>query len=128
MSRGWSIKNLYFYLVCLVTLFLIVGGAISGMNSAIQLTLPDQPNIPIYNLYYPEYRADSSQQAFEPPPLEELERRRAEQEQMDQYHRGFTKRSLLNSIALIIIATPFYIYHWKRVKPSGTERGEPDED
>ncbi len=127
MAKEWSIKNLYFYLVCLVTLFLIVGGAIAGINSATQLALPDKPNVPIYNLYYPEPRADSSQQAFEPPPLEELERRRAEQEQMDQYHRGFTKRSLLNSIALILIATPFYIYHWKQVKPSVKKRGERDE-
>jgi hypothetical protein len=36
---------------------------------------------------------------------------------MDVYYRGYTLRSLLNSIALMIIAAPFYLYHWKRVKP-----------
>lgn len=117
MAKSWSIKNLYFYLVCLVTLFLFVGGAISGINSAMQMAFPDRPNMPIFYSYYPEYKDDSSTPAFNPPPLEELEKRRAEQEEMDVYYRGYTLRSLLNSIALMIIAAPFYLYHWKRVKP-----------
>ena len=117
MAKSWSIKNLYFYLVCLVTLFLFVGGAISSINSAMQLSFPDRPNMMIFHTYYPEYK-DESTPVFDPPPLEELEKRRAEQEEMDQYYRGYTMRSLLNSIALMIIAVPFYLYHWKRVKPS----------
>lgn len=117
MAKSWSIKNLYFYLVCLVTLFLFVGGAISGINSAMQIAFPDKPNVPIFNTYYPEYKEDSSTPVFNPPPLEELEKLRADQEEMDVYYRGYTLRSLLNSIALMIIAAPFYLYHWKRVKP-----------
>ncbi|MDW7740571.1 MAG: hypothetical protein SCJ97_11050 [Bacillota bacterium] len=117
MAKEWSIKNLYFYLVCLVTLFLFVGGAISAINSGMQLALPDKPNVPIIYVYYPEYREGAEQPHFDPPPLEELERRRAEQEKSDIYYQGYTKRSLLNSIALMIIAVPFYLYHWKKVKP-----------
>ncbi len=117
MTKEWSIKNLYFYLVCLVTLFLFVGGAISTINTTMQLAMPDQPNIPIFNVYYPEYLEGAEEPAFNPPPLAELEERRTEQENMEQYYRGYTWRSLLNSIALMIIATPFYLYHWKKVKP-----------
>jgi len=117
MAKSWSIKNLYFYLVCLVTLFLFVGGAISAINSAMQLALPDRPNIPMTWVYYPEYREGISEPVFDPPPLEELERQRLEQEQRDYYYQGYTKRSLLNSIALMIISAPFYLYHWKKVKP-----------
>jgi len=118
VSKSWSIKNLYFYLVCLVTLFLFVGGAISAVNSGMQLALPDIPNIPLTQVYYPEYREGGSQPVFDPPPLAELEKRRAEQEELNFYYQGYTKRSLLNSIALMIIAAPFYLYHWKQVKPS----------
>jgi hypothetical protein len=117
MTRSWSVRNLYFYLVCLVTLFLFVGGAISTINSAMQLALPDKPNVPLTYVYYPEYRGEPAQPVFDPPPLAELEQRRAEQEKMDIYYQGYTKRSLLNSIALMIIAAPFYLYHWNKVKP-----------
>ena len=118
MAKSWSIKNLYFYLVCLVTLFLFVGGAISAINSAMQLALPDKPNVSLTYVYYPEYSKGADQPVFNPPSMEELERKRTEQEQMDLYYQSYTKRSLLNAIALMIIAVPFYLYHWKQVKPS----------
>lgn len=118
MAKSWSIKNLYFYLVCLVTLFLFVGGAISAINSAMQLALPDKPNVSLTYVYYPEYKESAPQPVFNPPSMEELERKRTEQEQMDLYYQSYTKRSLLNAIALMIIAAPFYLYHWKQVKPS----------
>ena len=117
MAKSWSVKNLYFFLVCLVTLFLFVGGAISAINSSMQLALPDKPNVPLTYVYYPEYRGDPAQTVFDPPPLAELEKMRAEQEQLDKYYQAYTKRGLLNSIALMIIAAPFYLYHWNKVKP-----------
>jgi hypothetical protein len=113
MSRDWSIKNLYLYLVCLVTLFLFIGGTISAINTAVQLAMPDRPNIPIVNIYYPEFREGIDEPLFNPPPLAELEERRTEQENMEQHYRGYTWRSLLNSIALMIISAPFYLYHWR---------------
>ena len=128
MAKSWSIKNLYFYLVCLVTLFLFVGGAISAINSGMQLALPDKPNVPLIYVYYPEYKGEPAQPLFEPPPLAELEKRRAEQERSDIYYQGYTKRSLLNSIALMIIALPFYVYHWKQVKPESRKRGVTNEN
>ncbi len=124
MAKSWSIRNLYFYLVCLVTLFLFVGGAISAINSAVQLAVVDEPNVPLIHVYYPEYREGENKPVFDPPPLEELEKRRADQEMMYESYHSWTWRSLLNSIALMIIALPFYLYHWKQVKPVGRKRGE----
>ncbi len=123
MAKIWSIKNLYFYLVCLVTLFLFVGGAISAINNAMQLALPDQPNVPLTQVYYREYRESATEPVFDPPPLEELEKRRAEQEREYRSYQSWTKRSLLNSLALMIIAAPFYLCHWKQVKPESGKRG-----
>lgn len=123
MAKTWSIKNLYFYLVCLVTLFLFAGGAISAANSAMQLILPDRPNVPLTQVYFREYRETGAETAFDPPPLEELKDMRAEQEREYRAYQGWTKRSLLNSVALMIIALPFYLYHWKHVKPVAGKGG-----
>lgn len=121
MAKSWSIKNLYYYLVCLVTLFLFVGGVISAANSAVELALPYEPNIPIAHMYYPEYSEKPVEPVFDPPSLEELEKRRAEQENMEKQYQAYTKRSLLNAIALMIIAAPFYLYHWRQIKPGRKE-------
>ena len=128
MAKAWSIKNLYYYLVCLVTLFMFVGGAISSVNSAMQIILPDEPNIPIFYTYYPDYRAEFERPVFDPPLLEELEARRAEQENMDDYYRGYSTRRLLNSMAFMIIAAPVYIYHWRRIGLAAEEGGDSDEN
>jgi hypothetical protein len=128
VAKSWGIKNLYFYMVCLVTLFLFVGGAISAINSAMELALPDKPNVPLIYVYYPEYKGEPAQPVFDPPALEELEKRRVEQEKNDLYYQGYTKRRLLNSIALMIIAAPFYLYHWRQVKPMRKKRGLSDEN
>ncbi|MGM0653407.1 MAG: hypothetical protein ACQES4_11610 [Bacillota bacterium] len=118
MPRSWSIKNLYFYLVSLVTLFLFVGGTISAANNAMQLILPDKPNIPLTQAYFREYRETGEEVAFDPPPLNKLETIRAEQEKEFSNYQGWAQRELLNSIALMIIAAPFYWYHWKQIKPN----------
>lgn len=128
MTKSWGIKNLYFYMVCLVTLFLFVGGAIATINSAMELALPDKPNVPLIYVYYPEPKGESAQTVFDPPGLEELEKRRAEQEEIEVRYQGYTKRRLLNSLALMIIAAPFYFYHWRQVKPVSRKRGFTDEN
>ena len=124
MASSWNIKNLYFYLVCLVTLFLFVGGTISAANSAMQLILPDKPNVPLTQVYYREYREPGAETVFDPPALAELEEMRAEQEREYLHYQGWIRRSLLNSIALMIIAAPFYLYHWKQIKPDTFKAGK----
>ena len=126
MAKSWNIKNLYLYLLCLVTLSLFVGGAISAANNAVQLILPDKPNIPLTQAYFHEYREPGVEAAFEPLPLAELEEIRAEQEREHHHNQGWTRRSLLNSIALMIIAAPFYLYHWKQIKPNTFKAGKGD--
>lgn len=129
MAKSWSIKNLYFYLVCLVTLFLFVGGTISAANSAMLLILPDKPNVALTQVYFREYRESGETAVFDPPPLEELEEMRAEQEREYGHYQGWTRRSVLNSVALMIIAAPFYLYHWKQIKPGSFKADEGgDED
>ncbi len=128
MANSWNIKNLYFYLVCLVTLFLFVGGTISAANSAMQLIMPDKPNVPLTQVYYREYMEPGAETTFDPPPLAELEEMRVEQEREYLHFQGWTRRSLLNSVALMIIAAPFYLYHWKQVKPGAVKASKGGND
>lgn len=117
MTKDWSIKNLYYYLVCLVTLFMIVGGFVSAVNSAASIFLPNLPNVPLIQAYHPTYRGEPAEPALELPPLEELEQTRAEQEERETYFQSWAWQRLLNSAALILIAAPFFFYHWRRIKP-----------
>jgi len=116
MAKDWNIKTLYYYLVCLVTLFLVIGGFIATINSAVSIMLPDKPNVPIVEVYYPYYRGEIDTVDFAPPPLSELETIRAEREEM-YYYSSWMKRRLLNAIAFMVIPAPFYLLHWKKVKP-----------
>ncbi|MEW5784425.1 MAG: hypothetical protein AB1767_05010 [Bacillota bacterium] len=116
MVKDWNIKNIYLYLVCLVTLVLFISGFISSVGSAMQILLPDQPNVSLFHIYYPEYK--EGEEVFTPPPLSKLEKDRQERELQEMNYRYYTWRQLLNSLALMIIPIPFYLYHWKMVKPS----------
>jgi hypothetical protein len=116
LNRDWSIRNIYFYLICLVTLFLVVGGFIAAAQNAAEILLPGKPNVPLMHLYYPEYRDGKAD--FNPPPPAELEARRQQQEIREGHYHSYIWRRLLNSIALMIIPIPFYLYHWRQVKPS----------
>lgn len=117
MADSWSVRNLYFYLVCLVTLFLFVGGFITAATSAVEIALPDKPNVPLIHLYYPEFRDGIENPDFSPPSLDELEKMREEQERAETYYSAWARRRLLNAIALMIIPLPFYLYHWRKINP-----------
>ncbi len=129
MTKPFNIKNLYYYLVCLVTLFLIVGGAIATINNAVHIALPDRPNITLMNIHSISMRSiePESEPFTERLTLEELEKKRAEQEQLEMQRRGFFHRRFLNAVALTIIPVPFYLYHWKQIKPGSQNRGVTDE-
>ncbi len=120
MAGEWSIKNIYYYLVCLVTLFLIVSGFISSAGSVMQLVIPNEPNISLMSLYYPEHRNDGVN--FNPPALVKLEEMREQRELQELQYQYYAWRPLLNSLALMLISIPFYLYHWNRVNPKGRRR------
>jgi hypothetical protein len=120
MANEWSIKNIYYHLVCLVTLFLIVGGFISSAGNVMQLIIPNEPNVPLMSLYYPEHR--NNEVTFNPPTRIKLEEMRKQRELQELQYKYYAWRPLLNSLALMIIAIPFYLYHWNRINPKRRRR------
>ncbi|MDW7651858.1 MAG: hypothetical protein SCK29_14590 [Bacillota bacterium] len=114
MTQGWQIKNIYLYLVCFVTLMMIVFGLISFLNNSVKF---------IYPVDYPYYRTlmDIEQEyrntGRDVPSVAELEQIRDEQLESERaVNRAYTLRNLIGSLFVWLIPIPFYLYHWKKIR------------
>lgn len=104
----WSLRNIYLYLVCLITLIMVIVGAATAVRSVVELAYPD----PSYGGYYAE-----------PVPVEKggtvglTAEERAEQERLakaQSTRQGVL--SLAGNLAMVFIAGPLYIYHWRKIE------------
>lgn len=100
-----TLRSAYLYLVCLVTLVMVVFGAVSVVRNAVQLAYPD----PGYYGYEPAYGPDGKEQ------VDEQERQRREDAARDSQRRQAVL-GLVGSGTLLLIAGPAYLYHWRRVQ------------
>ena len=98
-----TLRNLYLYLVCLVTLVISVFAAVNLVRSTVALLYPD----PGY-YYGPEVPGEG-------PGMSEEERERQEQLARDS-ERRYTVLELVGSGTTLLIAGPLYVYHWRRVQ------------
>ncbi len=128
-DNGWQVKNVYFYLVCLVTLMMVIFGLIGTLNQALEIWLPSRYSTTLMDMYLnekaPYNRYEQSDKLKEhiknnPPDWNELEKEREiiEQRQLG-IEKAYKLRYLVGSMALFIIPLPFYYYHWKKIKPAG---------
>lgn len=99
----FSLRLLYLYLFSFVGLIITVIGAISILD----LTLKTYVFRVEEMSYYPEPIAEDGKVA----PIREDQAARQQQESTNQ-----RKRQLSNSIAMILVGTPLYLYHWKTIK------------
>lgn len=97
-----TLRNLYLYLVCLITLVISIFAAVSLVRSTVELLYPD-----------PGYFA------FEVPAKEsgmtEEDREREEERARDSQRRQAVL-GLVGSGTTLLIAGPLYLYHWRRVQ------------
>lgn len=92
-----NIRIVYLYLVCLISLFMIIGGFVATINSFAEYFFPTN-----YYSYYDE--TDIS--------------RRKIQEKNDKID---SLKSAVTTIALLAVSTPVFIYHWKKVEKERNE-------
>ncbi len=98
----FSIRLLYLYLFSFVGLLISIIGSIQLVDLGIKSY--------VFRVSEYTYYADpvvSEKQTISP---EEMEKRNKE-EQTNQ-----RKRQLSNSIAMILVGVPVYLYHWKTIK------------
>jgi hypothetical protein len=97
-----TLRNLYLYLVCLITLVISIFAAVSLVRSTVELLYPDPG-------YY-GYKGPGAE-----PGISVEDQRRQEEVARDSQRRQ-TVLNLVGSGTMLLIAGPLYAYHWRRVQ------------
>ena len=98
----FKIRLLYLYLFAFVGLFTTIIGSVQLVDLGLKTYVFKVSN----RVYYPEPRLEGQAQLS----VEELDRRSQEEESNQR------KRQMSNSLAMIIVGVPVYLYHWKTIK------------
>ncbi len=118
MKRKWSIHQIYFYLVCFVTLIMVISGITSVVRAGIQIVIPipdsersyfDRPMVELER-----YQANSAL------PKEVIEEEAARREAFNQSQNKSAAYygpwlMVINGLIQILVAVPVYLYHWRRI-------------
>ncbi|WP_238013269.1 hypothetical protein KZZ52_28070 [Dactylosporangium sp. AC04546] len=108
----FSLRNLYLYLVCLITLVISIFAAVNVVRSAAELLYPEPG-------YYVKL------------PMEEPDMGADQQQRLERAARAAQQRQavlgLISSGALLLIAGPVYAYHWRRIQAELPSRSAPPE-
>ncbi|HSQ21512.1 MAG TPA: hypothetical protein VLQ52_01750 [Coriobacteriia bacterium] len=101
----WSLRNIYLYVVCLITLIMVIVGGAGTIRSVAELAYPDPG--------YDYWSAPIPVKGEEPVSAEE----RAKQE---EFARAQSVRqgvlNLAGNLAIVLIAGPIYLYHWRKIE------------
>jgi hypothetical protein len=103
-----TLRNVYLYLVCLITLVVAIFAAVSLVRSVVALAYPDPGAYGYYGYYPPE-------PGMEGQSIDEEERQRQEQLAEDSARRQ-ALLDVVGSATTLLIAAPVYVYHWRRVQ------------
>jgi hypothetical protein len=99
-----TLRNVYLYLVCLITLVVSIFAAVSLVRSTVGLLYPD----PGYYGYYPDAANPEGG-----PSEEEILR---QEELAKDSQRRQEVLNIVGSATTLLIAGPLYVYHWRRVQ------------
>lgn len=105
-SEAWTPRNIYLYVVCLITLIMVIFAMVQTIRTVVELAYPN----PQSEIIYP----------YEGPPGEEREvdeEKLAEQREVRR--RAERRRSILSLVGnatLLLIAAPLYAYHWQKIE------------
>ena len=106
VSQRANLRSAYLYLICLVTLVMVIFSAVSAVRNIVQLAYPD----PGYFGYEPAFAPDGKRSRLDP--AEEERRKQAARD--SQQHQAVL--GLVGSGTMLLIAGPAYLYHWRRVQ------------
>jgi hypothetical protein len=112
-----TLRNVYLYLVCLITLVVSIFAAVQLVRSVVGLAYPDPGYYGYYG--YPMPMDESGEQ------MSEEEQRRQEEIARDSQRRQEVL-SVVGSGTTLLIAGPLYLYHWRRVQSELPARTTPD--
>lgn len=104
--NAWTPRNIYLYLVCLITLVITIFALTNAVRSVVGLVYPEPRQVIAPRL-----------------PGETPDGDAALQEEQAEFQRRWSQRqavlSLVGNGALLIVSVPLYRYHWRAI---GRER------
>ncbi|MEW6446853.1 MAG: hypothetical protein AB1426_01980 [Bacillota bacterium] len=122
MTHGWDVRRVYLYLVCLVTLIMVIMGTVLAIRGAVNLLYPYQqiyPNTPYYEAKMRLQREQGVSEQEYRQQLKELEQQIVrERRQSEINERRSRIRGLISDCALIAVALPIFAYHWRKIQRS----------
>jgi hypothetical protein len=104
-----TLRNVYLYLVCLITLIISIFAAVSLVRNTVELLYPDPG-------YYGYPVKDSGISAEEQQRVEQAAR---------ESQRRQAVLGLVSSATTLLIAVPVYAYHWRRIQTELPPRPQP---
>jgi len=110
MARKIYVREIYFYLICLVAIIIFIIGIVSLGDSAINYVTPatyaTRANLA---LMYTEQYGDLTQEQIDKIADEELASALKMEKQM-------AVRGLFRGGLMVIIAIPLFIFHWRKAQ------------
>ena len=105
----FKLRNIYLYLVCFVTLMMILFGIIFTVQNTTDLIFPTN------NYYYPPEKIGGNLTEEDKKRYDEMEKtNKANQENQN-------KKNVVKSIAVVLVALPTFAYHWKKIEKEKKE-------
>ena len=103
----WSPRNIYLYVVCLITLLLSVFAVVELVRAAVEIVYPEpvQPQVRVMR---------------PPPGVEEAPIDEKQMEEQRETQRRWAVRNtvlrLVRNVAMLLVALPLYVYHWRKIE------------
>lgn len=107
-SSRWSLRNIYLYLVCLITLIMVIVAVVGLVQNTVRLIYPE------VGYYYSEPVKEGSDGLTQ----DEIDRQRELDQQRAQQQAIY---SLVGNVAMLLVAGPLYIYHWRKIEVEHAE-------
>lgn len=106
-------RQIYFYLVCLITLVMIIIGTVQIVNRTIDLVIPPEPYRPVVE--YPA-RVPGDEEITGPTREEREANAMREEERQRRENRRSAIRGIIGNLTLLGLAIPIYWVHWRRIR------------
>ena len=106
-----KLRSVYLYLVSFVSLMMILMGVIFTVQNITDVMFPT-------NYYYEPYPTEKLGE------LSEEEQQKYEESQKRYYDNTVieSKKNVAKSVAVVVVALPTFIYHWRKVEKEKNEQ------
>lgn len=104
----WEPRSVYLYIVCLITLVMVLFSVVNIVRASVELIYPEpQRAMPVIKV------------PPSPPSEVSPELRQTPEEEQEWQRQWSLRRAILNlagSVGMLLVALPVYLYHWRRVR------------